>query len=360
MVTVGTAAPARAPGGGGALRAVAARLHLDKAAEFWLGEVDASWSLDGRRARVARVIDETRDVKTFVLEPGRAWAGHRAGQHVEVEVEIDGVRVRRCYSLSSAPSDPRPTITVKRVEGGRVSSWMHARLRAGDVVGLGAPSGDFVLPEVTPSKVLLLSGGSGATPVMSMLREMASKGEVGDVVYAHCARTRDDVLFADELRALAARHPGLRVVLHCGAALDGEGLRAWVPDFAARETFLCGPSGMMTLVEGVWAEAGVTERLRRERFSAPRAVEGGATAKVRLAVTQRTVEARAGATLLEALEGAGERPAYGCRMGICNTCRCRKRAGTVVDAVTGAVSSAADEDIRLCVSVAKSDVELAF
>jgi ferredoxin-NADP reductase len=360
METVRTAAPAWARGGGSLLRGVAARLHLDKAADFWLGELDATWSLGGRRARVERVIDETRDVKTFVLAPHGAWPTHRAGQHVAVEVEVNGVRTRRCYSLSSAPSDPRPAITVKRVAGGRVSEWMHRSLRPGAVVGLGDPAGDFTLHEPTPAKVLLLSGGSGATPVMSMLRELAARDALRDVVYAHCARSRDDVIFAAELDALAARHPGLRVALHLGGVLDEAALDAMAPDLAERETFLCGPAGMMAVVEGVWELRGASHRLRRERFTAPRAVAGGAKARLHLAVSGRAVDAEAGVTLLESLERAGERPAYGCRMGICNTCRCRKRSGTVVDAVTGAVSSEPDEDIRLCVSVAQTDLELAL
>jgi len=358
MEKVRSAALARAPGG--VMRGVAARLHLDKAAAFWLAELDATWSLGERRARVERVIDEAPDVKTFVLAPGGAWRGHRAGQHVTVEVEVDGARVRRCYSLSSAPSDPRPAITVKRVEGGRVSDWMHRRLRPGGVVGLGAPAGDFTLPEVTPPKVLLLSGGSGATPVMSMLRALAGGGALGDVVYAHCARSRADVIFATELAALAALHPRLRVALHLGAPLDEPGLLALAPDLAERETFLCGPSGMMAVAERVWEAHGASHRLRRERFSVPRPTAGGAKVRLQLAASGRAVDADPGATLLEALERGGERPAYGCRMGICNTCRCRKRSGTVVDAVTGAVSSEPDEDIRLCVSVARGDLELAL
>jgi ferredoxin-NADP reductase len=195
---------------------------------------------------------------------------------------------------------------------------------------------------------------------MSMLRELAARDALRDVVYAHCARSRDDVIFAAELDALAARHPGLRVALHLGGVLDEAALDAMAPDLAERETFLCGPAGMMAVVEGVWEVRGASSRLRRERFTAPRAVAGGAKARLHLAVSGRAVDAEAGVTLLESLERAGERPAYGCRMGICNTCRCRKRSGTVVDAVTGAVSSEPDEDIRLCVSVAQTDLELAL
>jgi ferredoxin-NADP reductase len=348
----------------------ARRLFLDRQIDFWLGELRPEWSLDGLRARVERVVDETHDVKTFVLAPGAAWPGHRAGQYVPVEVEIDGVRVRRCYSISSAPGGAHVAITVKRVSGGRVSSFLHDRVSAGSVLGLGAPAGDFVLEEGSPGKLLLLSGGSGVTPVMSLLRDLAARDAVRDVVFFHAARSAADVVFHEELRALSARHEGLELVIRLDddpalalqGPLDEAELRAKVPDFAERETFLCGPPGMMAAIDRIWAGAGALERLRRERFTAPRPAAvpaGSAGVSVRLSRSGRSVVAGAG-TLLEALERAGERPAHGCRMGICNTCRCHKRAGTVEDLITGAVSSDPDEEIRLCVSIARSDLDLAL
>jgi stearoyl-CoA 9-desaturase NADPH oxidoreductase len=343
----------------------ARRLFLDRQVAFWLGELDPSWSFTELRARVAGVIEETHDVKTFVLEPGSAWPGHRAGQYVPVDVEIDGVRVRRCYSISSAPSRA-PAITVKRVKGGRVSSFLHDHVRPGFVLGLGAPAGDFVLRTPAPEKLLLLSGGSGATPVMSLLRDLCARRVVGDVVFAHSARSAADVIFRRELDSLAARYAGLRLVFWLdddstdGGPLDEAKLRAKVPDFAARETFLCGPPGMMDAVERIWALAGALDRLRSERFVAPRpaVVESTEGALLCLSRSGRTVVAAGGGTLLDQLERAGERPVYGCRMGICQTCRCRKRTGAVEDVLTGAVSSEPEQEIRLCVSVARSDLDL--
>jgi stearoyl-CoA 9-desaturase NADPH oxidoreductase len=346
----------------------ARRLFLDRQLAFWLGELDPAWSLTELRARVALVTEETHDVKTFALEPSSAWPGHRAGQYVPVEVEIDGVRVRRCYSISSAPGGARPAITVKRVKGGRVSSFLHDHVRPGFVLGLGAPAGDFVLRTPAPGKLLLLSGGSGATPVMSLLRDLSARGAVGDVVFCHAARTAADVIFRRELEELAARHAGLRLVFQLdddptdGGALDEAKLRAKVPDFAERETFLCGPPGMMDAVERTWARAGALDRLRSERFLAarPAVVKGAAGVLLCLSRSGRSVVAAGPGTLLEQLERAGERPAYGCRMGICQTCRSRKRTGAVQDVLTGAVSSEPDEEIRLCVSVARSDLDLAL
>jgi ferredoxin-NADP reductase len=348
----------------------ATRLFLDRQVDFWLGELAPAWSLSEHRASVLRVVDETHDVKTFVLAPGARWPGHRAGQYVTVDVEIDGVRMRRCYSLSSAPGDARLSITVKRVPGGRVSGFLHDSVRQGSVLVLGIPAGDFVLGPPAPEKLLLLSGGSGVTPVMSLLRDLSRRDAVRDIVFLHAARSASDVIFRDELRALEQRHAGLRVVLRLGDSpdsgpLDQAKLRAEVPDFAERETFLCGPPGMMDTVERVFAGVGAMDRLRSERFvSAPRARSVEAAAEpvaepviLRLSRSGRSIVAGAG-TLLEQLERAGERPGYGCRLGICNTCRCRKRSGTVENTVTGAVSSEPDDEIRLCVSVARSDLDI--
>ncbi len=149
-----------------------------------------------------------------MLRPSRRFAGFRAGQYVTVDVEVDGTRLRRCYSISSAPGRGRSfTITVKRAPGGAVSTWLHDRARVGDVVGIGEAAGDFVLPEHAPNGLLFLSGGSGITPVFSLLDDMAARGALENAVLVHYARSAEDVIFRDRLVALAERHPGFRLIL---------------------------------------------------------------------------------------------------------------------------------------------------
>lgn len=347
---------------------VARRLLLDRQAEFWMAELDPVRSLTEIRARVVEVVEETEDTKTFVLRPNAAWQGHRAGQYTSVEVEVNGVRVRRCYSISSAPGEALVSITVKCVPGGRVSTWLHAHTRSGDILRLGAATGDFVLPAATPAKLLFLSGGSGITPVMSMLRDLAARDAIQDVVFVHHARTRADVIFGEELAELDARHAGLRLVL----CLDDEPMAPrgfeearfakLVPDFAERSTFLCGPGPLMDRAEELWESVGAANSLARESFApalmpAP-LVSSARGVQVRLARSDRDVVAKGKGTLLEQLERAGERPANACRIGICHTCKCRKQSGTVQNLVTGEVSSEPDQEIQLCISVPRSDLEL--
>lgn len=330
-------------------RTASRRWFLDRSADFWLGELRATWSLTERRARVVAVRRETADTKTFELTTPRSWPGHRAGQYVPIEVEIDGVRLRRCYSISSGASEPgrqRIAITVKRVPDGRVSTWLHANVETGDVVRLGLPAGDFVVG-APPRKLLLIGAGSGITPIAAIVRDLVAREEIRDVVVIEAARSDADAIFATSLAQLADATVGLRVVSHRGP-LTADVIR---PHVADREVYVCGPAPVMDLVTHL------APRARLERFATPRPAVSH-RARVHLTVANRSVDI-AGGTLLEALEGAGERPTYGCRMGICNTCRCHKTSGTVEDALTGAVSSEPQE-IRLCTSIARSDVELAL
>jgi ferredoxin-NADP reductase len=341
------------------INGLARRLFLHRQADFWRRTL---WD---RRARVVDIVRETADTKTFVLEPGPGWGGHRAGQYATIELELDGVRTFRCYSISSPPGEPTIALTIKRLQGGRVSQWLHDRLCVGDPLGLGRAAGDFVLPETRPERLLFISGGSGITPIMAMLRELALRQALDDVVVLHYARRRDDVIFGDTLERLARAHPGLRLHLGLseeGSRFDEAHLLATVPDFAARAAYVCGPPGLMERVERQWRAAGAGDQLRRERFvaGAPAVTTSASHERVQLtlAASARSVVADTAAPLLEQLERAGVRPAFGCRIGICQTCRCVKRAGTVQNLVTGEISSEPDEPIQLCISSPRSDLEL--
>jgi ferredoxin-NADP reductase len=349
------------------------RWFFDRHAEFWLHELGTTWSFKAQRARVVDLIDETADTRTLVLAPGRRWPGHRAGQYVPIEIEVDGARVRRCYSISSggaAPGARRIGITVRRVPGGRASTALH-QLRRGAVVGLGAPAGDFVLDAPVSPKLLLVGGGSGITPIIAMIRDLADRrqGETGrarDIIVIHGSRNTADAIFGAELASLATRFAWLRIHARRddveSGRLDAQGLRALVPDLADREIFVCGPLGLIEVVAQAARDVGALHRVHQERFLAPAARSVGAAEAVTVALLRTGVEvvATGPGPLLDQLERAGQHPVFGCRMGICHSCSCRKLRGTVEDSVTGVVSSEPDQEIRLCVSLARSDLELAL
>lgn len=336
---------------------------LDRHAEFWAQELKLP-SRTHMQARIVDIIAETAETKSFVLAPDRKWPGHRAGQFVPVEAEVDGVRVRRCYSISSgasAPREDRITITAKRVPGGKLSNWLHDHARPGTVVTLGEPAGEFVVPDHRRRPVLFVAGGSGITPVIAILRDLEQREELEDVALIHVARTDADAIFGRELATIAHANPGFQLISHRDAndgMLDAAAIRTYAPYLGARDIYVCGPPGLVDLVINIGEAAGAT--VRHERFVAPprRPRIVGAPALVQL--RGRSVTLAATQPLLFELEGAGERPAHGCRMGICNSCRCKKVSGTVEDVTTGAVSSEPNEEIRLCMSIARSDLELAL
>ncbi|MES2581143.1 MAG: ferredoxin reductase [Pseudomonadota bacterium] len=323
-------------------------------------------SLTQVRARVVRIVAETATTKTFVLQANALWAGAQAGQYVRVQLEINGRRVERAYSLSSRPGSRRISFTVKRQDQGLVSNHLHAAVKVGDVLTISQAMGEFVLPDTLPTKMLLLSAGSGITPVMSMLRDLKARGYLGDVVFVHVCRAPDDLIFATQLQALAADFPALRLVLHYdtnSGLFSPQVLALQVPDFAARATWMCGPAGFMDAISAYWDAQRLDVPLHSERFVGALLLPStapGTPVQVSFANGGATFTTSGTDPLLVQAERAGLTPKHGCRIGICRSCQCVKTSGTVENLQTGEVSSSPNELIRLCISTARSDVALAL
>jgi ferredoxin-NADP reductase len=320
------------------------------------------------RAQVIAVRHQTPKSVTLELRPNDSWRGLRAGQSVGLSVEIDGVRETRSYSPASSQHTAGGVLelTVSTHPEGRVSRHLREHARPGMIVGLTQAQGDFVLAQPRPERVLLISGGSGITPVMAMLRTLCDEGFAGEIGFLNYARSSELALYRAELEQLADRHERLRVARGFtrgrGAALTGrfcrEHLPAVVGEHAGAATFVCGPPTLIDSVRAVWAQDGLAEPVV-ETFTPPALSfdTGGAHGVVSFAASGREA-ANSGLPLLEQAEDAGLAPEHGCRMGICNTCSCRKTAGTVRNVITGELSSAAEERIRICVSVPVGDVAL--
>ena len=325
--------------------------------------VNPMWSLTEPRARVVRVVDEAPGVRSLWLKPNARFGAVRPGQHVLLELEIDGARHGRCFSVSNAPRrGGLVRLTIKRKDGGPVSNAAHA-LQPGHVVRLGKPQGDFA-PRDAGSKLLLISAGSGITPMMSVLHGLAHAHAGRDVTLLQCVRTPSDMLFAEERRELSTRMQRLRMQWHATALegrLDAKAIAGRVPDWNERETLLCGPDGFMRVVEVMYADAGLGDGLQSESFgrrAAPVDPQAGAHA-VSFGNAEQMFTVLAGQSLLEGAEAAGLSPRFGCRRGICRTCQCRKLSGTVTNLLTGQVSGPGEELIQLCISSPQSAVALA-
>ncbi len=320
------------------------------------------------RAEVTAVRRETTKSATLTLCPNENWRGLRAGQFIGLSVEIDGVRETRPYSPAGSQHAAAGALelTVSTHPEGKVSRYLRKHARPGMIVGLTQADGDFVLPAPLPERVLLISGGSGITPVMAMLRTLCDEGFAGEIGFLNYARSPELALYGAELDELAGRHPGVRVVRGFTrggqAPLSGrfcrDHLRAVVGDHTSAGTFVCGPPALIDSVRAVWAEDDLAEPVV-ESFTPPALTLDTSDAEglVRFAASGREAH-NSGLPLLEQAEDAGLAPEHGCRMGICNTCSCRKTAGTVRNILTGAVSTASDEQIRICVSVPVGDVAL--
>lgn len=338
--------------------------------DHYLEILRPDWAVKRIRGKVVAVRHQNPDSVTLTLQPTGTWPGFRAGQHVEIAVEIDGVRHRRCYSPSGSADRAAKTLelTIRTHDEGVVSQHLKRHAHVGMFVGLSVPQGeDFVLPTVRPGRIVLISGGSGITPVLSMLRTLTDEGYVGDVAFLHYARSRADVLYADDLEALAAAHPNVTLLRGFtrgdGGELDGrfgpDHLARALPDDRDAAAFVCGPGGLVESVRALWSDRGLTTPLRFEHFAPPELPPTDPNLLGTLTFSRggTTVDAT-DRPLLEQAEAAGLSPTHGCRMGICLTCKCRLDQGQVRDTLTGDIYGTPGEEIRICVASPVGDVTL--
>ncbi|TIT54910.1 MAG: hybrid-cluster NAD(P)-dependent oxidoreductase, partial [Mesorhizobium sp.] len=308
------------------------------------------WAESSRQfVRCRRVIDETHDVKTFVFS---AASGHlfsfSAGQYLVLHLTIDGTRVTRSYSVSSPPTRPLDLqITVKRVKGGLVSNWLHDNLRPGHDIEIEGPVGRFNFDDLPCEKPLFLSGGSGVTPIMSMLRALTDRASGQDILFIHSARTPADIVFRSELEALAARFANVDVRFVCsqeGSArqgptgrIDRPMLLRLAPDLHQRTSYVCGPEPFMQTVRACVAEIGIApSQYHEESFggavgnSMP--LQSAVAGPTCVHFTRSGVEylCAPGETLLDAARKSGLYIPTACQQGICGTCRMVKLSGDVV------------------------------
>src|SRR3954447_3767844 len=179
----------------------------------YLELINPLWSTRELRGRIEEIHRETEDAVTVVIRPGWDWEGHEPGQYLRIGFVVNGVHHWRAYSLTSDPGRPDGliSITPKLVEEGTVTPWLVREATPGTIVRLGGIEGTFTLPDPLPDKLLFISAGSGVTPIMSILCDLQRRGELRDVVHLRSARTREDVIFGDRLRALVKRSPGFRL-----------------------------------------------------------------------------------------------------------------------------------------------------
>jgi 3-ketosteroid 9alpha-monooxygenase subunit B len=302
--------------------------------------------------RVRKIIEETHDSRSLVLEiPDelRQRFSYRAGQFLSFKIPYRGTVLTRSYSLSSSPDcDPEHKVTVKRVEEGRVSNWMNDEVAEGDVLMVTPPAGFFVLDD-SPGKIVLLSGGSGITPCISLIKTALVKtARPIKLVYAN--RDERSIIFRDELEALAGGHRDRFEIVHSLDERDGfldlERVKALTQHDLDAHVYLCGPGPFMATVEAALEELGLhKDRIHMEVFSSPpdpgEEASGERTAAVPapggvpesitvvLDGVAHEVAYEEGESVLHAARRAGLDAPFSCEEGYCSCCMAKLAEGEV-------------------------------
>ncbi|AMH43401.1 hypothetical protein AXG89_37450 [Burkholderia sp. PAMC 26561] len=327
---------------------------------------------------------ETRTVKTIVLRDLDASGAmpFMPGQSMMLTLDIAGERLQRTFSIASSPlGSGMLELTIKAPDDGRATRWLHDTLRPGMTLDARYPLGQFRL-EFDAQRVkplALVSAGSGASPLMSMLRTLALRCPHADVAWFHAARGTEDILFARELAALQASMPNLQVSVALSAPAAGWfGLRgrvsrrlisAVVPDFNLREVYCCGPASFMDEVRRIHAADGARHAgFHVEHFApvdpfpseAPDAMDNSVTHHIKLG--DKTFRTHANETILMAASRQNVVIPCGCASGMCGTCKLRRVSGVIEMRHQGGLSGAEEAQgfVLACSSRAMSDVTLEF
>ncbi len=357
----------------GALAApLANRAAASTRPKFWTGQL-----------RVARIFDETPSVRTFRLtevDGGHLPFDFQPGQYLNLSLMVGGKKVNRSYTIASSPTSASYCeLTIKREDNGLSSRYMHDQVREGDLLNISAPAGRFTFSGAGVQGIVLIGGGVGITPLMSVLRYLTDNCWPGQIHLIYCAKTDGDVIFLHELEYLRRRFPNLSVTLTLSRVegtvwagrrgrVTADLLKQTIPDLPSRLFHICGPSEMMSAVTRLLRDLGVAESsIKTEAFEYNRPASGGvasdaqtgvdadgaelfadattdaladaslstgaetngASHRVTFAASNKLIEVSPPATLLEAAESAGINLEFECRSGICGTCKTRLLSGRV-------------------------------
>jgi phytoene dehydrogenase-like protein/ferredoxin-NADP reductase len=301
--------------------------------------------------KVKEIISETASARTFRLESkdGKLpW--FRAGQYINLFVDIGGVKTSRPYSISSAPGKPYYDITVRRVEGGFVSSYLLDKVKKGDSFESTGPGGYFYHePLIDSTDLVFLAGGSGAAPFMSIIREAVEKKSGLNIHLIYGSRNPADIIFDKELKELSGKYKNIKVDYVISDKVDGwigttgfldaKNISSLAGDIKGKTFFVCGPALMYELCGEALVSLGVTSRrVRQEAYGPPQDVTKepawpGIAASKEFVITEarsgKKVKAKAGEPLMNSLERAGIVVPAACRSGECTACRTKLVSGKV-------------------------------
>lgn len=353
-----------------------------------------TWSTRKTEVVCSQVIVETHNVKTFQFVAPEATLFHFIpGQFVGIQVEIDGERHNRSYTIASSPSRPHSIeLTIKKEDGGAVSPWIHENIQVGSSIELRGPAGRFNCFDIQSDKALLISAGSGITPMMSMARYWSDVEPAKDVQFLNWVRSVNDIIFRREMALIDHRNTSFQFEVICTQPGLGENwlgrrgrinstvLQDMVPDLLSREVFCCGPEGFMEQVKTCLSELGFDmsnyhdesfdpggkkkaklQQLKNEAKEPEKAEASRPTIfTVKLTRSNKQFDISSEEFLLQKLESEGVSMDSSCRVGNCGACIVKKVEG---ETTTENESGLASDDkkaqfILTCTTQVKSNISL--
>ena len=321
--------------------------------DFVLGRVNPLWSIRQPKGTITAIETLPDQMVRLTIKPNRHVGRWQSGQFVLLGIQLEGRWQQRAYSIVSLPDQPLQ-IAIKKQ--GKVSRYLAEQAQIGEVLLLSQPAGEFTLPD-QPQPLLLIASGSGITPMLPLLQTALRATDL-PVTLMYFSR---DPAFLPELEQFRQQYAHFDLQVYASAEassrlLDIAFLQRQVPDIGQRLTYVCANPALMQLTRDIWQQQGWADRLIQESFLPIRIDTQASRQPVRLRRAMRDIEAQG--NLLASAEANGLQPASGCRMGICNTCVCTRVSGSTRNLLTGEITSAPNQPIRLCISEAVSPVEL--
>jgi ferredoxin-NADP reductase len=341
-----------------------------------LCDIDPIFSQQRIGAEIVKIIQETKDTTTLVLKANIRWKGFLPGQYISIELDINGVRMQRNYSISSSPQLFKDkgifSITVKSIAGGKVSAYINQHTQTKDVIYISDAKGDFTLSPfkfkseldatLTP---LFIAAGSGITPIMSMIENLLDSQYERDISLVYYVNTPEDVIFEDRLSRLAGSFPQFHFIPHFS---DQEGFitkdvleNDCSGDLCNKQVFICGPQVFMDSVQSIAKNCGIEQdSIQLEQFGSATntSFKSEKSGQVKFERSGKSIPSNGDKSLLELAELAGLAPKYGCRSGICCECKCQRPEGTLLHKQTGQLIPEDQSHIQTCISMPVGDVSL--
>jgi len=328
------------------------------AINFWIQKLNPVWSLNQPLGKIVHKENAAQDMLSLKIQVNRLFKFGEAGQHHPVYVVVNGIRYERSYSLTRVDAQ-HVLLTVKKVNAGKVSTWLTEQAQVGDVIEFGQPYGDMTLPAQT-SPLILLAAGSGITPMLSMLESLSKKGELSaPVMLWYWVKKDQDAAFKARFEELAQKYANFSFHVYAtqeqpaAARLD----ETYLTDLQNLENsivYCCGPSGFVSKAEQLFAQA---KQFKGEAFSMSLAdLSDTGFINVTLTQSKKIVSIPKGKSILVSLEQQNIKPTHGCRMGICNKCACNKVEGSTKNLVNGAQNTEPGNLLKICINSAQTDL----